>query len=489
MWDLEKVYSGVVGRCNIAFDQASERIHITFYDPFKSRLMYATRASGETVWQLEEIYAIRDLPAAADLPKANPGVYHSLAVDSKGRPHVAFSKRTGKVNDILGQLIYSYRDNGWHPDYVSGSDVSVGACGINCRLRLDSKDRPHIVFMERFITPPSYWYAFKTYTEEWKSLWHLSYASLHQGGFYTQKLLFMTLHPHPAEGFAPSLALRDQVVEEEADVDHVACPFDFDLDESGLPVIAAMGLHYVIKDAVNYYVIDGNYYVIDAEGGAISVTRKLDAAPEGKFSPLTTLKSPLPLSHGPRFKGKTSYPYVQIDYFSQIRARRVPNFLMKPADDNPLNMFVAYREDLNGSFFNGYIPLGALLVSPWGGDIETGCASSQYGDVALELSYDQDGVGVHLLFFDLGEFPNLRLRYARYWAPPLVMGSPASAPGKVETIATGSSGRYSALAVKAAGGAAHVAFSGEAQRGLWYAARKPDQIQVAAPPMLGVALP
>ena len=95
--------------------------------------MYAFRDDG--VWTLEEIGTLDNVQQGMTGARR----ITSLALDTQGSPHVAFSDLTG--------ISYATRsDSGWNVlEIVTATDRALGQL---VSLKLDASDRPHLAFFE-----------------------------------------------------------------------------------------------------------------------------------------------------------------------------------------------------------------------------------------------------------------------------------------------------------------------------------------------------
>ncbi len=85
--------------------------------------------------------------------------YNSVAIDSSGNPHIAYYQKENSATDYP-DLKYAYKDStGWHIEtllsHISGSGRWVS-------LALDSSGKPHIAYYQS--TPDRLWYAYKDST-------------------------------------------------------------------------------------------------------------------------------------------------------------------------------------------------------------------------------------------------------------------------------------------------------------------------------------
>lgn len=92
-------------------------------------LRYAVR-TGPGSWSVEDVDPTND----------DVGKYNSIAIDSQGRPCIAY------YNETLADLKYAVKTGGW------SIEIADGTWGLYADLALDSSDRPHIVY---FSPPPT----------------------------------------------------------------------------------------------------------------------------------------------------------------------------------------------------------------------------------------------------------------------------------------------------------------------------------------------
>lgn len=110
--------------------------------------------SQASVWQIE----------VPDSSGTSKGRYCSLAIDSKGNPHIAY------YDEDFMDLRYAYcRDGIWTIDVVD----SILDAGAYCSLALDSQDRPHISYRAQ------YWSS-----QSWTPSAALKYTTLTDSGWY-----------------------------------------------------------------------------------------------------------------------------------------------------------------------------------------------------------------------------------------------------------------------------------------------------------------
>ena len=133
-WNHETVASeGNVGKYSSLVFHADGRPAITFFEQLESdsgRIVYAIR-DGST-WTLE---TVGDL---ASFEEGNARRTSSLAFDSQGRPHVAFSDTSG--------VWYSIReDQGWVTSQIVTAGIPLGQL---VSLQLDASDVAHIAIYE-----------------------------------------------------------------------------------------------------------------------------------------------------------------------------------------------------------------------------------------------------------------------------------------------------------------------------------------------------
>ena len=86
--------------------------------------------------------------------------YNSVAIDSSGNPHIAYYQKEQSAT-IYPKLKYAYKDStGWHIETLLSSNPA--GSGRYVSLALDSSGKPHIAFYES--TPDRLWYAYKDNT-------------------------------------------------------------------------------------------------------------------------------------------------------------------------------------------------------------------------------------------------------------------------------------------------------------------------------------
>jgi hypothetical protein len=122
---------------SLAIDN-KENIHASFRDCETDDLMYGYR--DKDTWY---IYKIDN--------EDNAGPFNSIAIDSKGYPHIAYCREYN--NDNNAELRYAFYDGTkWNIEVV---DNEYQEEGYFCSLALDSNDYPHISYMD--YVPNSGW--------------------------------------------------------------------------------------------------------------------------------------------------------------------------------------------------------------------------------------------------------------------------------------------------------------------------------------------
>lgn len=111
--------------------QDSDHIHISYsrYAYPEGDLRYAYQ-EGSPSWNIQDV-----------APVTYTGTDTSLALDSAGKPHIAYVTQTGIYGDFIVNLA-SWDGLHWQVEPVSLTDTDF----ISPRLALDSQDRPHIAF-------------------------------------------------------------------------------------------------------------------------------------------------------------------------------------------------------------------------------------------------------------------------------------------------------------------------------------------------------
>ncbi len=128
-WDIEVVKPNRTGAfVSLKLDRL-DRPHIAFYDGYDYDLLYAANVSG--TWRIETVDSGR--------PDWNCGLYASLALDSQGRPRIAYTCET-RVTPLERRLKYAaWNGTGWAIDLL-GTNMSDPS------LAMDSQDRPHLSY-------------------------------------------------------------------------------------------------------------------------------------------------------------------------------------------------------------------------------------------------------------------------------------------------------------------------------------------------------
>jgi len=127
VWNVEVVAGGsTYFRASAMTLDANDQPHFAYFDLDADKVVYTTRVGG--TWQSELV---------ADAPTYNS---ISIAVDSLGRPHIAF-KEAGTVEDLR----YALREStGWVVQTVE----SEGNVGAGCSIAIDGDDHPHIAYRD-----------------------------------------------------------------------------------------------------------------------------------------------------------------------------------------------------------------------------------------------------------------------------------------------------------------------------------------------------
>jgi hypothetical protein len=122
-------YEGEVGAfCSLRLD-AADNPHIVYWDAKNHSPRYAYW--GGTAWDITVVDPM------------DRGSYSSLALDSAGHPHIAYGQYFSPFFDI--ELKYAYHDgNKWHITKVD----TTGHAGAHTSIALDSQGRPHIAYGE-----------------------------------------------------------------------------------------------------------------------------------------------------------------------------------------------------------------------------------------------------------------------------------------------------------------------------------------------------
>jgi len=146
-WSIEEIDSGAYF-CSksIALDSKGNP-HVAYayeISDGNSKLRYAHRESD--VWVVETVDSSKDV-----------GYFSSLAIDSKDNPHIAYFDR------YHGNLRYAFKKDGkWSIEVVD----SGGGAGFFCSLAIDSKDNPHIAYF--VVSSNVLKYAYKV-SGQWKT--------------------------------------------------------------------------------------------------------------------------------------------------------------------------------------------------------------------------------------------------------------------------------------------------------------------------------
>jgi len=86
-------------------------------------------------------------------PSAGSGKYTSIAIDSYGQPHISYAKFYPRLDRTYHKLKYAYfdrLDGVWRIYLVKQSGAGVASLneGLFTSIAVDSRDRPHIVFLD-----------------------------------------------------------------------------------------------------------------------------------------------------------------------------------------------------------------------------------------------------------------------------------------------------------------------------------------------------
>jgi len=132
-WIYEPIssYEHYGNAISMAIDK-NDNLHIAFIDTIPADLMYGFKNNeGWHIYRVDE----DDYPIESN----------SIAIDSKGYPHIAYCREFNNDNNM--ELRYAYFDGTkWNVEVVDNEYEYVGKF---CSLALDSNDYPHISYMER----------------------------------------------------------------------------------------------------------------------------------------------------------------------------------------------------------------------------------------------------------------------------------------------------------------------------------------------------
>ncbi len=135
-WNVTEIGSGPIPyQYNVALAlDPSGSPAITYYDDTDQDLIFASLVNGS--WSLER---------AAE--EGNVGKYSSLAYDADGRPAATFFRQTAGTE---GEIVFAVRgDDGWTLETIGGLDAfSEGNARRNSSLAFDSKGRAHVAFSD-----------------------------------------------------------------------------------------------------------------------------------------------------------------------------------------------------------------------------------------------------------------------------------------------------------------------------------------------------
>jgi hypothetical protein len=105
-------------------------LHITMYDMMNQKVMYATRSLEDAEWQFSHVNP--------DM-KVKEGLFSSLALDSKGRIHVAY------MNAATRQVMHAIQKDGIFVSEAADPEQNVG---VSVSLALDPKDNPMLAYLD-----------------------------------------------------------------------------------------------------------------------------------------------------------------------------------------------------------------------------------------------------------------------------------------------------------------------------------------------------
>ena len=141
-WHIETVYTGYgVANPSIAVD-SNGNPHIYYQNFSSGNLMHAYKDIDG--WHIETVDN-RHATIGGNIVGSLIGSYNSIAVDSHGYPHVAYTNYTQRLSGDLWTLKYAYRDsNAWHIMSVDIGQADVRIAGVS--IAIDSNDNPYILY-------------------------------------------------------------------------------------------------------------------------------------------------------------------------------------------------------------------------------------------------------------------------------------------------------------------------------------------------------
>jgi hypothetical protein len=144
-WTTEVIAAEVFLGTDLDIAVDAQRVpHVSYHAYTGSgidELRYADRTGGS--WTVVDV----------DPTNNDVGKYNSIAIDSQGRPHIAY------YDETLADLKYAVKTGGW------SIEIADGTWGLYADMALDSSDRPHIAY---FSTAP----AELLYTTKIGSFWY-----------------------------------------------------------------------------------------------------------------------------------------------------------------------------------------------------------------------------------------------------------------------------------------------------------------------------
>lgn len=133
-WTLERaVEEGNVGKYSSLAFTSEGRPAVSFFNQFSS-------TEGEILYAVkdDEGWAVETVGEITAFSEQNARRTSSLAFDSQGRAHLAFSDTSGVWYSVRG-------DNGWETEQIVTGDLPLGQL---VSLVIDQSDRPHITMYE-----------------------------------------------------------------------------------------------------------------------------------------------------------------------------------------------------------------------------------------------------------------------------------------------------------------------------------------------------
>ncbi|MGQ9706407.1 MAG: hypothetical protein ACUVWP_05320 [bacterium] len=141
------------------FDK-NDKPHISFHEWYYGDLMYGYKEGDKWVIQIID-------------SQDNAGMGNTIAIDSKGYPHIAYDHYIDSTR--RRELKYAYYDGTkWNIEVVDNERIWQGHY---CLIALDSKDHPHIIYSKA--------------TDDTLYNWNLSYAYFDGNNWIKENIYYL----------------------------------------------------------------------------------------------------------------------------------------------------------------------------------------------------------------------------------------------------------------------------------------------------------